>query len=59
MMEAEDGIAFHYIEERSRENVAKWLPGLYHWIDTLETMPGRCPLARENEYFEDTFRPSV
>jgi plasmid stabilization system protein ParE len=56
--EAEAGIvsAFQYINERSPGNAAKWLRGLYREIDTLETMPERCSLARENEYFEDTLR---
>jgi plasmid stabilization system protein ParE len=28
----------------------------YRQIDTLETMPERCALARENEYFQDELR---
>jgi plasmid stabilization system protein ParE len=56
--EAEAGIvsAFDYISERSPENAAKWLRGLYREIDSLETVPERCSLARENEYLEGTFR---
>ena len=56
--EAEAGIfsAFEYINGRSPGNAAKWLRGLYREIDTLETVPERCSLARENEYFEDTLR---
>jgi plasmid stabilization system protein ParE len=56
--EAEEGIvsAFEYINERSPENAAKWLRGLYLEINTLETVPERCSLARENEYFEGTLR---
>jgi hypothetical protein len=55
--EAEAGIvsAFEYINEPSPENAAKWLRGLYREIDTLETTPERCSLARENEYFEGAF----
>jgi plasmid stabilization system protein ParE len=56
--EAEDGIvsAFGYIHERSPENAAKWLRGRYREIDTLETSPERCSVARENEYLEGTLR---
>ena len=56
--EAEIGIvsAFDHINQRSPENAAKWLRGLYRHIDTLETMPERCARARENEYFEGTLR---
>jgi hypothetical protein len=47
--EAEAGIvsAFEYINEHSPENAAKWLRGLYREINTLETVPERCSLARE------------
>jgi plasmid stabilization system protein ParE len=56
--EAETGIfsAFEYVNERSPENAAKWLRGLYRAIDALETAPERCSVARENEYFEGTLR---
>lgn len=56
--EAEEGIisAFEYINERSPENAAKWLRSLYREINTLETSPERCSLARENEYFDGKLR---
>lgn len=59
--EAETGIvaAFQYILERSPLNAEKWLRALYKKIDSIELMPERCPLARENEYFEDTLRHLV
>lgn len=59
--EAEAGIisAFQYIDEGSPENAAKWLRALYRAIATLETSPKRCALARESEYFADTFRQLV
>ena len=59
--EAEAGIvaAFQYILERSPLNAEKWLRALYKKIDSLEQMPERCPLARENEYFEATLRHLV
>ena len=48
--------AFRYILERSPLKAEKWLRALYKKIDSLEQMPERCPLARENEYFEETLR---
>jgi plasmid stabilization system protein ParE len=48
--------AFHYIHERSPQNAAQWLLGLYRAIDTLETMPSRCSLIREQEAFEEEVR---
>ena len=44
--------SFSYISERSPQNAINWLRGLYQAIDTLETMPERCPLIREHEVFE-------
>ena len=59
--EAQTGIiaAFQYILERSPLNAQKWLRALYKKIDSLELMPERCSLARENEYLEDTIRHLV
>ncbi len=56
--EAEAGIVsvFQYINERSPDRAAKWLRGLYRRIDTLETIPKRCALAREDDYFDGTLR---
>jgi plasmid stabilization system protein ParE len=51
--------AFQYIYEDSKENAANWLRALYAEIAALETMPRRCSVARENEYFEDTLRQLV
>lgn len=44
--------AFRYIYERSPQNARLWLRGLYEAVDTLETMPERCPLIREHEAFD-------
>ena len=45
--------AFRYIYERSPQNARAWLRGLYEEaVDTLETMPERCPLIREHEPFD-------
>jgi plasmid stabilization system protein ParE len=59
--EAEAGIvsAVAFIRQHSPENAIKWVRGLYKKIQTLETMPERCPLARENEYFEEELRQLV
>lgn len=48
--------AFYYIHERSPQNAIKWLRELYKAIDTLETMPERCPIVREHEVFNDEVR---
>ena len=44
--------AFLYIHERSPDNAVKWFRGLYRAIDTLETMPERCPFIREKDAFK-------
>jgi toxin ParE1/3/4 len=46
--------AFAYIHERSPQNAKTWLRELYKAIDSLESMPERCPLIRENDAFEGT-----
>ena len=48
--------AFDYIHEQSPQNAVKWLRELYKAIDTLETMPDRCPLIREHDAFEEQVR---
>ena len=54
----EDAIrgAFYYIHERSPQNAAAWLRGLYQAIETLETMPARCSLIREQAAFDEEVR---
>jgi plasmid stabilization system protein ParE len=54
--EAEVAEAFGYIHARSPANAARWLRGLYAAIGTLETMPKRCGLARENDAFREEIR---
>jgi plasmid stabilization system protein ParE len=51
--------AFYYIHERSPTNALNWLAGLYRAIDTLETMPGRCALIREQEAFDEEVRELI
>jgi len=48
--------AFFYIYERSPQNATTWIRDLYKAIDTLETMPERCPIIREHEAFDEELR---
>ncbi|MFO0911575.1 MAG: type II toxin-antitoxin system RelE/ParE family toxin [Pirellulales bacterium] len=48
--------AFYYIQQRSPSNALKWLVGLYQAINTLETMPNRCALIREQDAFDEEVR---
>ena len=50
-VEADIRTAFFYIHEKSPQNAIDWLRGLYAAMDTLEQMPERCSLIRENEGF--------
>ena len=52
--EAEE--AYLWILERSPEGAARWWNGLEAAILSLEDMPTRCPLAPENEEFEEEIR---
>lgn len=56
--EAEASIreSFMYILARSPMNAERWIRELYAEIDTLETMPERCPYALERKYFEEDLR---
>ena len=57
--EAEIIDAFRYIHDDSAINARRWLEGLYKTIDTLESMPRRCALARENDAFDTEIRQLV
>ena len=48
--------AFLYIHERSPINAGNWLRKLYRRIDSLEKMPRRCGVIRENDAFNDEVR---
>ena len=54
--EAEITEDFAYIHARSPLNAARWLRGLYATIETLETLPSRCGLARESRSFRTEIR---
>ena len=51
--------AFRYIYADSRRQAERWLQGLYKAIDSLEQMPSRCGLARENEHLKEEVRQLV
>lgn len=40
----------------SPAKASQWYGGLLEAIESLSTMPNRCPLARENEYFSQDIR---
>ncbi|PZD71052.1 hypothetical protein C1752_08255 [Acaryochloris thomasi RCC1774] len=55
--EAEADNAFLQISKfTSSDNAKRWYTGLLKAIESLSTMPNRCPLARENEYFSQEIR---
>ncbi len=41
-----------FIAEDSVENALHWYDNIYEKLQTLESMPERCPIANENSYFE-------
>ena len=59
--EAQAGIreAFDFIHERAPLSAVRWLQELYRRIGTLESIPDRCPPAREREFFEEDLRQLV
>ncbi|RAM52991.1 MAG: type II toxin-antitoxin system RelE/ParE family toxin [Hapalosiphonaceae cyanobacterium JJU2] len=55
--EAEADNAFLRISQvTSVEKASQWYAGLLRVIESLSTMPKRCLLARENEYFSNEIR---
>lgn len=44
------------IENQSRSRAGTWYHGLLKKVATLKTNPGRCPLAAENDKFDDEIR---
>jgi hypothetical protein len=54
--DAEAEEAHLWILERSPEGTSRWWNGLEAAILSLEEMPTRCPLAPENEEFEEEIR---
>ncbi len=48
--------AFFWMLRRSPAGAAKWYAGLLAAIASLDTLPRRCPLARENAQFDREIR---
>ena|SRR5437763_598027 len=48
--------AYRWIARHSPRTAARWYDGLEQAIETLAENPGRCPLAPEDEYFEEEIR---
>jgi len=48
--------AYAYIEEQSPKRAHEWAVGLMDAINSLQTFPGRCPIAPENEFFPQEIR---
>ena len=48
--------AVAFIAARNPEAAARWLAGVEQAIQSLATLPDRCPLAPENESFEEEIR---
>jgi len=49
-------ISYLYIKENSPQNALKWYQEIYSKIQSLSTLPLRCPLAPENDFFEEEIR---
>ncbi|MGH7201821.1 MAG: type II toxin-antitoxin system RelE/ParE family toxin, partial [Planctomycetaceae bacterium] len=54
--DAEADAAYEWIATHSLQNAAKWYNGLFAAIHTLEEHPERCPLAPDNEAFDQEVR---
>ena len=55
--EAEADSAFMRLSQvTSLDRASQWHSGLLKAIESLSTMPKRCPLAKENEYFSQEIR---
>jgi plasmid stabilization system protein ParE len=48
--------AYNWLRERSPAAATRWLRGLRQAIESLAEHPQRCPLAPENEHFEEEIR---
>ena len=48
--------AYTWIEKDSPERARKWMKGLMDAIESLKVFPRRCPLAPENEVFDEEIR---
>jgi plasmid stabilization system protein ParE len=48
--------AYLWIRERAPSSADRWFHGIYEVIEKLQTLPAWCPLAPENDYFEEEIR---
>ena len=48
--------AYLWIAEREPEGAQQWWIGLVDAVMSLENLPLRCPIAPENQYFEEEIR---
>lgn len=48
--------AFVWIAERNESAAIRWFNGIIEVVDTLKRFPERCPLALENDFFEQEIR---
>ena len=48
--------SYHYIRENAPQNARKWCQEVYSKIRSLSTLPLRCPLAPENDFFAEEIR---
>jgi plasmid stabilization system protein ParE len=51
-----DAIFLRLSQVASPDQARQWYDGLLKAIASLATLPNRCPLARENEYFSQEIR---
>lgn len=51
--------AFLWIAEHNPEAAVKWFNGLQDAVHGLETFPERCPLAPENDAFQEEIRQLI
>jgi plasmid stabilization system protein ParE len=51
--------AAEFISHDSVTYAIRWYEGLLKAINSLQTMPGRCGLARESEHFPDELRQYI
>jgi plasmid stabilization system protein ParE len=54
--EAELEEAYQWIARAAPQAAARWYNGLVEAIDSLESLPERCPLAPENDAFDEDIR---
>lgn len=48
--------AFAWLVERNENAAIRWFNGILEVVTTLKQCPERCPLALENDFFEEEIR---